>query len=106
MSCHATDVPGCNVGNVNVNTDEIVCDYENAAIASPNYPLPYVANARQMWRITTRSGTFIHLRFHDFDVVSVGPRYTRSYGFGYFKERFRLTIDHGDDVKGILEFWK
>ncbi|XP_072178152.1 uncharacterized protein [Diadema setosum] len=67
-------VPGCKVGNYESTTEEIVCNYDSAAVASPNYPLPYQPNARPRWRITTRHGTFIQLRFEDFEIGSPGLR--------------------------------
>lgn len=71
-------VPGCNVGNYGTPKSEIACNLDNAAIASTNYPLPYLVNARPRWRITSRHGTFIQLRFLDFDIDSPGSRYGRA----------------------------
>ncbi|XP_041461945.1 uncharacterized protein LOC121413255 isoform X2 [Lytechinus variegatus] len=67
-------VPGCNIGNYDSTKSEILCNLDNAAIASPYYPLPYPVNARPRWRITSKHGTFIQLRFDDFDINSQGSR--------------------------------
>nr|XP_054753960.1 uncharacterized protein LOC129259723 [Lytechinus pictus] len=67
-------VPGCNIGNYDSTKSEILCNLDNAAIASPYYPLPYPVNARPRWRITSKHGTFIQLRFDDFDINSHGSR--------------------------------
>ena len=63
------DLPGCHVGSFALS-DDIHCEFESAAIASPKYPYPYPPSTRLTWHITTSPATYIELLFYDFDVPS------------------------------------
>ena len=62
-----TDIPGCGIGYYTGEGIQL-CDMSEAAIASVNYPEPYLAGTSSVWHIITRTGTYIELEFVAFDV--------------------------------------
>lgn len=48
------------------------CDYQltrdNGVIKSPRYPAQYPADTSCVWTITVKTGYYVKLRFHSFDV--------------------------------------
>ncbi|XP_033635439.1 uncharacterized protein LOC117296560 [Asterias rubens] len=61
------DIPGCGIGYYTGEGIQL-CDMSEAAIASVNYPEPYLAGTSSVWHIITRTGTYIELEFVAFDV--------------------------------------
>ena len=63
-----TDVPGC--GFRYTTAAEIQCHLDHAVIASAFYPESYIHAEGTSWSIITSPGTYIELKFVDFDVPS------------------------------------
>ncbi|PIK58440.1 hypothetical protein BSL78_04661 [Apostichopus japonicus] len=66
-----SDIPGCRLDpkeDIIEGCSETRCKFPRAYIASPNFPSPYGEPFICHWIITTAPGTFISLKFLEFDI--------------------------------------
>ncbi|XP_071819213.1 uncharacterized protein [Apostichopus japonicus] len=65
------DTPGCGFfPSISQTCESVICTAPSAIIASRNYPLLYQDGLDCEWTIQTSVGTYIEIRFTDFDVRS------------------------------------